>query len=199
MLEQLIRPLRDRFNTRAAPDPAAHDVALLVIDMQRDYCSRLFGRGNSDTRAASGRILTALPHFRALGIPVYAVYTRDEPDEAPRFYKFRPAPGDKLLRKTDDNAFYHTDTTRTLRGDGRQTLLMCGFNLNACVKSTAIGALYHKFDVRLLRDLSGNDCENPASYTGVQIRHMKDAGIVVTDSQEELRRLRQALPGAAGP
>lgn len=199
MLKQLTHALRHRFNTHAVSDLAAHDVALLVIDVQRDYCSRLFGRGNNDTRDTTARLLSALPHFRALGIPVYPVYTRDEPDEAPGFYKFRPAPGDKLLRKTDDNAFYHTNTTRTLRDDGRQTLLMCGFNLNACVKATALGALYQKFDVRVLRDLSGNDCENPSSFTCVQLRQMQDAGVIITDSQQELQNLRRLLPDVPHP
>ena len=49
-------------------------VALLVIDVQKEFCDPAGRRGNGETEEISGRIQSIVPAFRKAGVPVYAVY-----------------------------------------------------------------------------------------------------------------------------
>jgi len=61
-------------------------------------------------------------------------------------------------------------------------LLTCGFNLNACLFKTVMDARAKGYQVRLLRDLSGNDKQNdPASANGY-IKRMVEEGVVVSSA-----------------
>src|SRR5665213_1975266 len=60
-------------------------LALLVIDVQEDFCNPNIpyggdgwsgdeSRGNEETKAVSERIQSVVPEFRKAGIPVYDIY-----------------------------------------------------------------------------------------------------------------------------
>jgi nicotinamidase-related amidase len=171
------------------------DVALLVIDVQKEFCDpkRFFGRGNAETAEVSKRIQSLVPEFRKAGIPVYAVYfSREEKKNAADidFYEFTPHPDDTLVAKNQDSAFEGSNIKKILLEDKRKTLLTCGFNLNACVKSTVLDALIEGFDVCLLRDLVGNDNENDCSPAEGHLADMRDMGVMIEKSDTILARLR---------
>lgn len=173
------------------------DMALLVIDVQKAYCSPWRGRGNLETHRVSKRIRKLVPEFRKAGIPVYVIYYSEEP-KAPNkigFYKFQPSDTDVLIAKDKNSAFQGSDIKNILQRDGRRQLLTCGFNLNACVCSTVIDAVAEGFDVRLLRDLTGNDNENDRSTAEGYVQRMKDKGVTVTFAADELRRLTAPAVG----
>jgi nicotinamidase-related amidase len=170
------------------------EVALLVIDVQEKFCKPrgIFGRGNSETKEISKRIKSIVPEFRKAGIPVYAIYFGDEEKKASQidFYEFAPHPDDVLVAKNDDSAFQGSNIREILKNDKRKLLLTCGFNLNACVKSTVMDALDEGFDVCLLKDLAGNDNENDASGAEEHLTDMRDKGVTIEESGKILELIR---------
>jgi len=77
------------------------DLALLVIDVQQEFCDPQGARGNKETREVSQRIRRLVPAFRKAGVPVYVIYFADDPKKTQDvdFYEFRPRQGDFVLRK----------------------------------------------------------------------------------------------------
>lgn len=204
MFTRLAASLRDRFNARSGEIPHA-PTALLVIDAQTQFCSPLWGRGNAQTRATARRIAALAPEFRAAGIPVYGVYLADVPDRfladfahsAPRgfnHYKFRPARNDGIIIKNWDSALHHPDVTERLRAAGHTDLLLCGFNLNACVRATALDAAGAGFNVHVLSDLTANNCDNPDALAPVFLHKMRAHGVNMTTAAAQLARLRGLRP-----
>lgn len=195
---------RNAFNFKAMDDrPAAArpDTALLVVDVQKEYCSPWRPRGNDETRAVTARILETVPQFRRAGVAVYPIYMMNVPtyhlaDYAAQYprgvdrYRFRPARQDTVILKNRNSLFFdRPDVTARLRDDGRQVLLVAGFNLNACVFETAMDARKAGFSVQVLRDLCGNDNHNTDHPTAAFIHRMEKAGITVTDSRRSLRAM----------
>jgi nicotinamidase-related amidase len=170
------------------------DVALLVIDVQREFCDPDGRRGNAETAEVSKRIQSLVPEFRKAGVPIYAVYFSEEKKKNASdidFYEFTPHPDDVLVAKNADSAFKGSNIKKILQRDKRKTLLTCGFNLNACVKSTAMDALIEGFDVCLLRDLTGNDNGNDYSnITNDTLTKVRDMGATIEKSDTVLARLR---------
>ncbi len=176
-------------NTKISLDPAKGDIALLVIDVQKEYADPAQGRGNRETRQVTRRINSLIPAFRAAGLPAYVVYFSDyekKPEEID-FYIFRPNPEDKLIAKDEDSAFRGSDIKKILKGDKRKTLLTCGFNLNACVFKTVMDARDNGFNVVLLRDLTGNDNENDRSQTESRLEQMRARGVTFMNSIDLLQ------------
>lgn len=136
------------------------DAALLVIDVQKEFCDPRGSRGNQRTKAIAERIKSIAPEFRKAGIPVYAVYFSHDGEKkrsAIDFYKFTPHKNDILIAKNADSAFVGSKINEILQRDGRKLLLTCGFNTNACVFETVMDARKRSFDVCLLTDLTEND------------------------------------------
>jgi nicotinamidase-related amidase len=168
------------------------EVALLIIDVQKQFCDPETGRGNAETVEISERIQSLAPQFRKAGIPVYAVYYSWQKEKASEidFYKFTPERGDKLVVKNDTSAFAGGNIKRRLKKDKRKLLLACGFNLSACVLRTVVDAREAGFDVCLLRDLSGNDARNEHLDTKDNIQEMIENGITITKSAKVLKLLK---------
>jgi len=171
------------------------EVALLVIDVQKQFCDPADRekRGNAETVEISERIQSLVPEFRKAGIPVYAIFYsptgRKKRFRKIDFYKFKPDAGDTVVGKYADSAFEGSNIADLLHGDNKKLLLACGFNLNACVKSTVKDARAAGFEVCLLRDLAGNDCLN-RDYADSHLRDMQKAGTVIASSQAVLKQLR---------
>lgn len=171
------------------------DLALLVIDVQKEFCDPKGYRGNQETRDVSRHIKSIVPAFRNAGIAVYPIYFVQQPKIARRkidYYEFIPDRSDTLIQKNHDSAFQGSDIEDVLARDKRKTLLVCGFNLNVCVHKTVMDAVVGGFSVRLLRDLTGNDDCNDPSESREYLDRMREKCVVVTDSASELKALRQA-------
>lgn len=182
------RPVNDNAGVEAG---AENDTALVIIDVQRQFCDPSNKRGNAQTDEIAGKIASIVPAFRAAGIPVYAVYYSDPETQSPGspdWFKFEPANSDILVPKTNTSAFGSSSLDTLLRQNHHRHLLVCGFNLNACITRTIAGALQRNYDVTLLQDLAGNDSSNtddPQRY----ITALRNEGARIITSEEELRKL----------
>lgn len=174
---------------------AAGKTALVVIDAQRLYGDPRLGRGTRATRTTSKRIQSASQAFRKAGLPVYAVYyspTREPVLPPPfHFYEFTPQRSDILVPKNASSAFEGSDIAKRLKRNGHSRILVCGFNLRACVEFTAIDAVLHGIDVCLLRDLCANDKPNLKIERDKRpaLRRMKEAGIRITTAHAALKAI----------
>lgn len=179
----------------------ASDLALVIIDVQSKYCDPKGQRGNKETGQIAKRIQKLAPEFRKAGIPVYVVYFADKPQKLKKidFYEFKPETGDILIQKDMDSAFQGSDIKNILQQHGRKRLLACGFNLNACVFKTVIDGIGAGFNIRLLRDLSGNDNDNDGSNAREYVKKMKRKGVIISNADRELRAIRAALHPATTP
>lgn len=182
-------------------EPKPGETALLVIDVQEEFCDPNKGRGNRETRQVSKKIKDLIPEFRKAGIPTYVIYfsyTEKQPDKID-FYMFKPDKTDVLIAKDADSAFQGSDIKKILDEHKRTKLLACGFNLNACVYSTVMDARRNGFDVCVLRDLTGNDNENDRSRTAEKIKKMRGEGITFKNSDDILQTLAaNAAPKTGG-
>jgi nicotinamidase-related amidase len=174
----------------------ASDLALLIIDVQGKYCDPKGRRGNRETGQIAKRIQKLAPEFRKAGIPVYVVYFANKPQKLKKidFYEFKPETGDILIQKDMDSAFQGSDIKNILQQHGRKRLLTCGFNLNACVFKTVIDGIGEGFNIRLLRDLSGNDNDNDSANAHVYVKKMKKKGVVISNASRELKNLKAEVP-----
>lgn len=160
---------------------AASHCAVIVVDMQEDYCSPGYymDRAGYDTRrlrAPIPRIQRVLAAARRSGLHV--IYTRhgrppagDAGDAAftdayPRTAacgepgwqivpELRPAPGDMVIEKTAINAFAAGELDRLLRASGVRSLAFCGNTVDVCVHSTLRAAVDLGYECLLLGDCCG--------------------------------------------
>ena len=171
-----------------------NDLALLVIDVQSQFCDPKNHRGNTHTERTAERIKRMIPEFRKACVPVYVIYfSRDEkPIDKIDFYQFAPEKSDIIVRKTADSAFQGSMIGDILSAHRRKKILACGFNLGACVMRTVLDAKKEGYDVQVLRDLSENDNENyRGKGTTENIRQMMQQGIEMTRAEQALKTCRQ--------
>ena len=195
-----MRP-RAPFNAAAADTsparPTARLPALLLIDIQKRFCDPNLTRGNDETILVSYKIMSASHEFRNAGLRFYPIYftrSREEPLNKIDYYGFIPKTQDTVIQKNTDSAFDSTDIGSILKRNGHTDLLVCGFNLNACVRDTILDAADNGFKVTLLRDLTGNDKRNDPAEVKDTLDKMAAAGVTVTTARNALTRLRAACP-----
>lgn len=177
--------------TTITVDKIPGDTALLVIDVQKEFCDPKKKRGTMETDRIAKRIQSIIPAFREAGIPAYVIYFRKKNIFSKfrkiDFHHFSPEPSDMLVAKDKDSAFEGSNIGELLKQHRRTKILACGFNLNACVYQTVRDAIRQGFDVSVLEDLVGNDKKNPASVTSDYIRRMKMMEIDFRSSAEALK------------
>ncbi len=174
--------------------PKPEETALLVIDVQKEFCDPRAGRGNQRTKRISEQISSIIPEFRKAGIPVYIVYSNRNAykphTEAERgLYKIAVLEGDTLVAKERDSAFAGGPLKDILERDNRKLLLTCGFNLSACVYETVMDARKHGFDVAVMRDLTENDTPNQHSEYWKLVKKMAKKGVCFPSADETLKAL----------
>ena len=178
------------------------DVALLVIDVQKEYCDPRGSRGNRQTEEISQRIQAITPEFRAAKVPVYAIHfdwtLKKKKTKEIDFHHFIPEKDDILVGKCTDSAFQSGPAKSLFRDHGRKLLLACGFNTSACVKSTVMDARREGYDVCLLTDMVGNDSHNPSSPE-YAIEEMKKSDVTMTASDIVLKEIKVANANALAP
>lgn len=168
--------------SRVSPETAA----LVVIDMQNDFCDPAGlqarqGKDVSPVHAIVPRLTALVDHARRVGVPVVAVRTthdpstdtaewlgrHDDPDRAQscqkdswgaEFYTAEPVSGEVVVEKHRYNAFTGTTLERELDALGRRSLLFCGVTTNTCVETSLRDAVCRDFLATLVEDCC-------ASYT----------------------------------
>lgn len=121
-----------------------HRPALLIIDMQDDIASIMYGRDR--TIATIARLRS---RARTSGIPVITVQQEDCGGPLP---ELTPEEGEPILTKTTADAFLDTGLAATLRGLSVTEVLVTGFATENCVETTARQALSQGFDLVLVAD-----------------------------------------------
>lgn len=151
--------------------------AVLVVDVQVQFADP----SGAFAVPAAAELLPRLARFlgavRELGVPVlYTEYRQRDglppsPVAAALFPAVRegrahrgsavavhpavaPAPGDYVIAKPRQSAFYGTDLEPTLRVLGVQTLIICGLTTNVCCLASARDAAARDLQVVFLSDLT---------------------------------------------
>jgi nicotinamidase-related amidase len=138
-----------------------HYDALVLIDVQKEFCDNTLFRGNIDTENTSKRIASLTPLFRAANLPVYSIYTsyrKMEPDKID-FHHYEFNASDILIRKTHNSAFRGSGDpfAKILKKSKHKNLLVMGFNATACVSETVEDAQDAGLNCTILTDCISND------------------------------------------
>jgi ureidoacrylate peracid hydrolase len=162
---------------RVAP---AH-TAVLVIDMQNDFCApggyihQTRNADMSESPALAQRITSLADAARACGALTVWIRANYEPrflsgqarlkrERYPglvccagrswgwEFFGVSPQPDDLVIEKHTFSAFYGTELDRLLRNRGIKTLLMTGVATNTCVESTLRDGFFLGYYIVLVED-----------------------------------------------
>ena len=150
-------------------------IALLVIDAQNDYLATEGLQPHHDALCAEmARLLEAfraaqlpifhiwttvrasdqrMPHWRALGIERCVAGTQGHlpPPE------LQPLAGEVVIHKQFYSGFVGGMLAEQLRRNGVSTVVCAGVHLRACVRTTAVDAYQHGFQVWIADDAVGDD------------------------------------------
>jgi len=167
-----------------------HKSALLIIDMQNDFCHAEGWASKAGIPDASAPIIPVIDRLavaaREQGIPVVWVYANYTPAlmnepfaaKAKEFGETFPCATpwgmeiiDKLKVEGDDtkvqkscyNGFHDTSLASVLRDKGVDTVVVCGVLTSVCVESTARGAFFNGFHVMVAEDAVGDEPNATAS------------------------------------
>jgi ureidoacrylate peracid hydrolase len=156
-------------------------VALVVVDMQNDFCSEggfltKLGVDLTDIRAAIPKIGELLETARRRGIMIVHLYYDGNPEyfDAPMLERLarkdaegyclpntwgieivpelQPLDGELVIGKHRYSGFFGTDLNMRLRGAGVETVVLTGVGSNNCVDGTGRDAYYHGFYVVVASD-----------------------------------------------
>lgn len=162
----LLRTLAERLDPRRT--------ALLVIDMQNDFCAeagyveRVVGKNVGACRAVVAPVNDLIDLSRSHGVPVWWIAADYDPAviAAPlrakqldkgaaavcaagswgaAFYGVSPAPHEPVVRKRSYSAFIGSDLAERLRATGRDVLVFAGVQTNVCVENSLRDAFCHGF------------------------------------------------------
>lgn len=163
---------------------AAH-AALVVIDVQNDFCSPdgVFDRLGLDLTPAQSivpRVADLVDECRSVGLQVvFCRYTQSEHtmSEVQReqrtrgrsgeticqqgswgaqFYQLAPASSDLVIEKHRYSAFIGTDLDLVLRSLGIRSLLMTGVASNGCVEATSRDGFMLNYYITFVEDCTAN-------------------------------------------
>ena len=154
--------------------------ALIIIDMQRDFCCEggTFDRRGFDIRPAqrlakrlnsfleeARKVLKHVVHLRMMKIPELASPVVDElygrlkmkRSYDPAFaepYGVIPRPGDIVIHKYKYSGFFSTYLDQFLRSNGINNLIITGLATNVCVESTARDGFMREYYIIIPSDLT---------------------------------------------
>jgi ureidoacrylate peracid hydrolase len=166
----------DRLRAKLNPE----STALIIIDMQRDFCCEggSFHKRGFDIRPAqrlakrlnlflkeAREVLKHIIHLRMMKIPELAspvvdeLYGRIKIDRSldPAFaepYEVIPQPGDVIIPKYKYSGFFSTYLDQFLRSKSINTLIITGLATNVCVESTARDGFMREYYIVIPSDLT---------------------------------------------
>jgi len=188
--------------------------ALLVIDMQNDFC---LPGAPFEVRGALSvvpRIQELIEAFRAHGLPVIFVIREHRADGSDmeitrreRFLKaggafipgtrgyalvdgLTPRPDEPVVRKTRWSPFHKTDLESMLRARGVEVVVISGVQTPNCIRSAAFDANSLDFEVVVSSDASG--ASDPDVHRANLI-DMAGIGVEIASTQEIARALPDGL------
>ncbi len=190
--------------------------ALLVIDLQNDFCSPTglmasMGKDVSGMDIMIERIKTLASVCNEVNIPVFylqQVYDRtkltdlqkeqydldgkiavcDIQGEGYKFYKINP-PADRIFPKYVYNAFSNPNLVKELSEKGIKTLVITGVSTQVCVETAIRGGFDIGYKIVVPRDLIATTSKDP-DIQGRTLRLVEKTYGVVVDSSEIIEILR---------
>lgn len=186
-----------------------HDSALIVIDMQNDFCHEegafaKRGRNYKAFQAIVPNVIALINAARDHQVPVFLVQmTLDESTVSEawknkkggewdklvcakdswgaEFYQIIPQPGDYIIEKHRYSAFIGTDLDLKLRTLKRKSIILTGVVTNICVESTARDGFMMDYNVTLVTD--GCAAETPEAHQGTINNVDSVFGLTVTTQE----------------
>ena len=149
-------------------------VALVLVDLQRDFLSRA-GLVPPEEPLV-GRVAALLGEWRKLGLPVFHVQTVIHPDGTDRMphwlrddhwecvagtpgvlppLSLAPLPGETVVNKPFFSGFGNPDLHTGLQAAGADELVVAGIYLHGCVRSTVLDAYERGYTVWVADDAVG--------------------------------------------
>ena len=135
--------------------------ALILIDVQKEFCDVSKARGNIDTENTCKRIASLVPKFRAVQLPIYSVFyaQEDTPPSEVDFHHYLYKKTDIPIRKTENSAFRDVGDKNgdnrffeILNKNSHKNLLVMGFNATACVLETVKDGQFYGYNCTLVTD-----------------------------------------------
>jgi ureidoacrylate peracid hydrolase len=166
MNERVAPMLKDRLLTSVDARLKTAHTALLVIDMQNDFCAErgyveaVVGKDAAACRAVAAPIMDLVAEARAAGVPVFWIKANYDLDGLPAgmaakfsergsaavccapdswgaaFFDVAPLPGEAVVEKRCYSAFRGTDLDTRLRTAAVRTIVLAGVQTNICIEST---------------------------------------------------------------
>jgi nicotinamidase-related amidase len=148
--------------------------------------------GNADTLSLSHRLPPILSAFRNVGASILHTFVKDKNSQSSRIdFMNKPDAGDLILGKARDSLFDGLKFDKIMRVD---TMVFCGVNLSACIRSSAVDAVKAGYNTYVLVDCTTNDRTFKTKKDN-DFRALKKAGVVATTAEEFLEDYGRALKG----
>lgn len=176
--------MADKIEKRISDQVKAGRVALIVVDVQNDYCHRqgVFGKRGFDlshVESAVDKLIPFIRHCKDISVPVIFVRTIhsswtdsetwvDRLEGAGKemaicrpgtwgseFYRVTPQANDFIVTKHRFSGFAGTDLDIVLRSKRIETLFMTGVTTNVCVETTARDGFNLDYRIILVEDCCG--------------------------------------------
>ena len=163
--------------------PEPKETALVVIDVQNDFCHPDGMMGKLGKNVESGALVTPriaklISYAKKASVPVLFVITQhDAVTDSPAWrgrilydenkiichtgswgaelYQLAREDADYIIVKNRYSGFHGTNLDLILRSIGRKTLLFCGFTTNVCVETTLRDANSLDYFPALVADCAG--------------------------------------------
>jgi ureidoacrylate peracid hydrolase len=217
--------MSDNMRAMLARSVAPEHAAVLVIDVQNDFCAKggYYDKTGADISSAAKaveRLVRFLDAARAAG--VRAIYARNHYDPVyisetqkarlrrvgwdipycrqgtwgAEFYRVAPQHDEVVVTKHRFDAFYGTDLEIVLRANKVRSLIMTGVATNVCVESTLRSAFFRDFEVVVVEDCCA--ARNARAHEATLDNVRQFFGMVASaDEVEELWREAHARPRLA--
>ncbi|MFC1838146.1 cysteine hydrolase family protein [Thermodesulfobacteriota bacterium] len=193
----------DRLRVKLNPE----STALLIIDMQKDFCceggsfhrrgfdvkpaQRLAGRLNSFLEEAR-KILKHIIHLKMMKVPelnspvinehyIRLNMERHLDPSLAEPYEVMPEPGDVVIPKYKYSGFVSTYLDQFLRSNGINTLILTGIATNVCLESTARDGFMREYYIVIPSDLTEGTSIDAKKYSLLNMEMF--FGEVVTSSE----------------
>ena len=157
---------------------AAGKVALVLIDIQRDFWSPL--KDHPEFASFPGNVETLLHEARSRGLTVVHVHSAFDPDRSNWMLFYRPEgrgeipciagtegaqievfasplPGEKMVEKETFDGFVGTDLEELLKGLGVNAALIAGLETSVCVLFTATSAYLRRIVPLVVSDACADE------------------------------------------
>jgi ureidoacrylate peracid hydrolase len=201
------KPMLTAFAQKVSP----HNAAVLVVDVQNDYCApggglAKLGVDMSAIEACVPRVAALVEGAREVGVPVIHIRTHHEAaTESPAwrelrqrrspnkprwcepgtwgadFYHVAPQSGEVVITKHRYSGFIETDLDLILRSQGIVSLIMAGVASNNCVECTARDGFMKDYYIVFVDDCTA--ATNKAIHAATLANMESLFGIVVQSEQ----------------